>query len=150
LLYERAALAGGRCIAGAGAAERTERALPEGGRFDENGPVGLLAVMPVVIGYAMFFGGLVRRRQAVWLLRHGEPQAVRVKAMEATRLTINGATAFRIEYHAVEGECPQRIERHTESAIMELAREALRARRVVFLLVDPRRPRRTLWIESLL
>jgi hypothetical protein len=42
-----------------------------------------------------------------------------------------------------------RIERHTDSAIVELAREALRARRVVFLLVDPRRPRRTLWIESL-
>jgi hypothetical protein len=33
---------------------------------------------------------------------------------------------------------------------VELARQALRAKRTVLLLVDPRRPRRTLWIESLL
>ena len=126
------------------------RALPEGGRFDENSPVGLLAVLPGGIGYAMFFGGLVRRRRAVWLLRHGEPHPVRVSAVEATRLTINGVTAFRIEYHAAASDGAKQAERHTDSEIVELAREALRRKRVVFLLVDPRRPRRTLWIESLL
>jgi len=126
------------------------RALPEGGRFDENGVVGVLAVLPVCIGYAMFFGGLVGRRRAVWLLRHGQPLPVRVTAVEATRLTVNGARAFRIQYLAADGAGPERSERHTDSEIVELARQALRAKRTVLLLVDPRRPRRTLWIESLL
>ena len=126
------------------------RALPEGGRFDENGLVGVLAVLPAGIGYGMFFGGLGRRRRAVWLLRHGEPQPVRVTAVEATRLTVNGARAFRIQYLPADGAGLERSERHTDSEIVELARQALRAKRTVLLLVDPRRPRRTLWIESLL
>lgn len=126
------------------------RALPEGGRFDENGLVGVLAVLPVGIGYGMFFGGLVRRRRAVWLLRHGEPQPVRVTAVEATRLTVNGARAFRIQHLPADGAGAERSERHTDSEIVELARQALRAKRTVLLLVDRRRPKRTLWIESLL
>ena len=109
-----------------------------------------VAVLPAGIGYAMFFGGLVGRRRAVWLLRHGEPQPVRVTAVEATRLTVNGARAFRIQYLPADGAGLERSERHTDSEIVELARQALRAKRTVLLLVDRRRPKRTLWIESLL
>ena len=80
--------------------------------------VGLWAAgvgVTALVGYAMYFGGLVRRRRAVWLLRHGEQQPVQVTAVEATRLTINGAKAFRIEYQPVAGDRPARVERHVQA-----------------------------------
>lgn len=127
-----------------------ELSLPEGGRFDEHGLIGALAVLPVSIGYIMYFGGLRRRRRAVRLLRHGEPLAVHVTQVEATRLTINGARRFRISYEPATGAGVSRTERHTASEIVALAQEALRRRRPLFLLVDSRRPARTLWIETLI
>ncbi len=125
-------------------------ACPQGARLDSEGPIGLLAVLFPAIGGGMFLGGLFRRHRAAWLLRHGVPLAVKVTSVEITRLRINGVPRFRIAYVPLDNGASSQIEKHTDSEVVDLARTRLRRKTPVFLLVDPRRPRRTLWIEALL
>ena len=133
-----------RCLSG-----HPELALPVGARFDENGWIGLLAMLPAGVGYGMFFGGLGRRWRAVRLLRDGEAVAVRITRVEATRLAVNGARSFQIEYVADGDTGPVRRERQTDPDIVSLAKARLATRQRAWLLGARGRPRQTVWIETL-
>ena len=133
-----------RCLAG-----YPELALPLGARFDENGWIGLLSVLPAGIGYGLFFGGIVRRWRAVRLLRGGVALPVRITRVEATRLAVNGARSFRIEYTAGGDVGPICRERQTDPDIVSLAKARLGTRRQVWLLAARGRARQTVWIETL-
>ena len=123
-------------------------ACPEGARLSEIGLIGLIALAFPGLGLGIALRLLVLRRRAVRMLVLGRPLEVRVVGVEATSMAVNDDRVYRITLLRCEppGAAPQ-VEKRFDPAHLRLARERMANGQPMFVLVDPVKPQRTLWIE---
>ena len=123
-------------------------ACPEGARLSEIGLIGLSTLAFPGLGLGLGLRSLVLRRRAVRMLVQGRPLEVRVVGVEATTVAVNHERVHRITLLRCEppGAAPQ-VEKRSDPAHLRLAMERMERGQPMFVLVDPVKPQRTLWIE---
>ena len=123
-------------------------ACPEGARLSKGGMLGLLVLIFPSLGLGVAGYTLVARRRAERILRQGMVAEVRVRAVEATNVRVNQRTVYRLTLERCDavGAEPL-IERRSDPVYVRLAGERLASGQPMFVLVDPQKPTRTLWIE---
>ena len=123
-------------------------ACPVGARASKSGAFGLMVLVFPIVGIAIVTGTVVARRRALWLLREGAPAEFRVTAMEATLVRVEQGTQYKITLE--RADCPGQppvVVRRNEPAPVGFARARLESRQPFYVLLDPRRPERMLWVE---
>lgn len=123
-------------------------ACPVGARASKSGAFGLIVLVFPIVGIAIATGTVVARRRALWLLREGEPAEFRVTAMEATLVRVKQGTQYRITLERVDHPgLPPVVVRRNQPAPVGFARARLESGQPFYVLLDPRRPERMLWVE---
>ena len=123
-------------------------ACPEGARLSKTGMAGLFVLLFPLVGLGVVVGTWVVRRRAQRMLLQGAVAEVRVREVTATKMQVNKRTVYRIVTERCDtlGAAPQ-VERHSDSVLVHLAQERKASGQPMYVLVDPRNPQRTLWIE---
>ena len=122
----------------------------EGARLSEGGLVALLVLLFPAIGLAVAGYSLLERRRAERMLIHGTVAELRVTAVESTGVQVNKRPLYRITLARADAPGTEpRVERRSDARAVRFAMERLESHQPMFVLVDPKKPARTLWIEAL-
>ena len=152
----------GACFADAGrwvpGNQMTIRYLPgtpglaciEGSRLNKAGWFGSFVIIFPGVGFGMVAWFVYQRRQIRWLLREGQVAEVDVLSVEATQMRVNNRQVYKIVLagQALGGQ-PVSVKR-TNAADLELADRHTEKKQPVFVLHDPRKPRRLVFPEALI
>ncbi len=122
----------------------------DGARLSQGGWIGLLVLFFPAVGLGVAGYSLLERRRAARMLIHGTVAELRVTAVESTGVQVNKRPLHRITLVRVDvpGAEP-RVERRSDGRAVRFAMERLVSRQPMFVLVDPKKATRTLWIEAL-
>lgn len=122
----------------------------EGARLSEGGLVALLVLLFPAIGLAVAGYSLLERWRAERMLIHGAVAELRVTAVESTGVQVNKRPLYRITLARVDAlGAEPRVERRSDGRAVRFALERLESRQPMFVLVDPKKPTRTLWVEAI-
>ena len=120
----------------------------EGARLSQGGWIGLLVLLFPAVGVSVAGYSLLERRRAERMLIHGAVAELRVTAVESTKIQVNKRPLFRIALAPADAPGAEpRIERRSDARAVRFAMERLESGQPMFVLVDPKQPTRTLWIE---
>ena len=120
----------------------------EGARLSQGGWIGLLVLLFPAVGVSVAGYSLLERRRAERMLIHGAVAELRVTAVESTKIQVNKRPLFRIALAPADAPGAEpRIERRSDARAVRFAMERLESGQPMFVLVDPKNPTRTLWIE---
>jgi hypothetical protein len=120
----------------------------DGARLSQSGFIGLLVLLFPAVGLGVAGYSLLERRRAERMLTQGAVAELRVTAVESTKIQVNKRPLFRIALAPADapGAAP-RVERRSDPRAVRFALERLETSQPMFVLVDPKQPTRTLWIE---
>jgi len=140
-------------------AEVTVRYLPstpdlacvEGARLTKGGAFGVFVIIFPLVGYGLVAFHVLSRRQTRRLLQDGLTAEVDIRAIEETNMTVNRQRVYRIIVSSPgqPGGPPVSINR-VNRPDLELAERHVADKQPVFVLYDPRKPKRMIFPEALL
>lgn len=120
----------------------------DGARLSQSGWIGLLVLLFPAVGLGVAGYSLLERRRAERMLIHGAVAELRVTAVESTKVQVNKRSLFRIALAPADAPGTEpRVERRSDPRAVRFALERLESGQPMFVLVDPKQPTRTLWIE---
>ena len=120
----------------------------EGARLSQGGWISLLVLLFPAVGLGVAGYSLLERRRAERMLIHGTVAELRVTAVESTNIQVNKRPLFRIALAPADAPGAEpRVERRSDARAVRFAMDRLETGQPMFVLVDPKKPTRTLWIE---
>lgn len=132
--------------------EEPNLARIEGARLSKGGGVmGVVVLIFPAVGYGMIAGLLIVRRRDRLLLENGKVAEVDVLAVDATRTQMNYQTVYKITLSPLPESGGQSIvvKRWATPEINLLTSHALQ-KQPIFVLYDPRRPKKLIFPEALI
>lgn len=123
----------------------------EGARLSKGGGMGVAVLLFPAVGYGVVGWFLTSRRRDRLLLEHGRVAEVDVLAVDATRTEVNYKTVYKIALSPLPetGGQPVVVKRWDTPEINLLTSHALR-KQPIFVLYDPRRPKKLIFPEALI
>lgn len=131
--------------------DRPQVALINGASLNAGGLFGSFVIIFPLAGFGMAIGVLVLRSSYLRLLREGLAAEVDILSVEGTTLEVNDKTVFRItlsEPGTVGGKTIV-IKRYDVADINLVTRHA-QQKQPVFVIYDPRKPKRLVFPEALI
>lgn len=120
----------------------------DGARLSQGGWIGVLVLIFPAVGLGVAGYSLLERRRAVRMLIHGTVAELRVTAVESTKIQVNKRPLYRIMLARADSPAMEpRVERRSDPRAVRFAMERRESGQPMFVLVDPVKPTRTLWIE---
>ena len=131
--------------------DRPQVALINGASLNEGGLFGAFVIIFPLAGCGMAIGVLVLRGRSTRLLREGLLAEVDVLSVDGTTMEVNDQPVFRITLSApgTSGRKPIVIRRY-DVADVNLATRHAQQKQPVFVLYDPRKPKRLVFPEALI
>lgn len=123
----------------------------EGARLNKGGLGGSFVVLFPLIGFGIAGGIFLSRSRAKQLLREGVVAEVDVLAVDATNMRVNYQTVYKITVSSptfASGQ-PVVIKRYNQPDVNLATQHALQ-KQPVFVLYDPRKPKRLIFPEALI
>ena len=120
----------------------------EGARLSQGGLVALLVLLFPAVGLGVAGYSLLERRRAERMLVLGTVAELCVTSVESTKIQVNKRPLFRIALAPADAPGAEpRVERRSDARAVRFAMDRLETGQPMFVLVDPKKPTRTLWIE---
>lgn len=131
--------------------DRPEVARIDGGRLSRGGAAGMLVVLFPLVGGGVLIWFATDRVRTNRLLENGKVAEMDVLAVDATRMRVNYQTVYKITLSALPetGGEPVVVKRWGTAEVNLLTSHALE-KQPIFVLYDPRRPKKLIFPETLI